>query len=99
MDEKQLLNNILLAQKRAAEFIGKQTKLIALLVGFAPTQVVEFPELDVMHVYSTPFGAKVGTPNEYTLRIGETSATWVGGQHPWGGKLRDITVDLQGDTK
>lgn len=99
MDDIQLLNRIKYAQEELKKAIAAQDRLLAILAGgYSPKEVVEFPELDVAHVFLAILGHHGDTPNfTYKLKINKDSATWVGGEHPWGGSVRNIYVNFPKD--
>lgn len=77
MDDIQLLNRIKYAQEELKKAISAQERLITILAGgYSPKQVVEFPELDVAHVFLTILGHHGNTPNfTYKLKLNAESAT------------------------
>jgi hypothetical protein len=53
---------------------------------------VEFPEPDVMHVYTCLIGRRMARPTTYRLSFGR-QLKWVGTFHTWGLKPSDIVVE------
>lgn len=51
----------------------------------------EFPEPDVMHVYTCMFGHRPSEPAVYRLSFGR-ELKWVGVSHPWGARPADIVI-------
>ena len=55
--------------------------------------VVEFPDADVCHVYTTLLGNKAGEAATYRLTFkGQRASAWRGISHPWGAVPGDIPV-------
>lgn len=68
---------------------------VAGILGGAPGMVgneVVFPDPDLMHVYQTMFGGRVGEPIVFRLSFGR-QLKWVCIEHPWGLKAADVVVE------
>jgi hypothetical protein len=88
-----LKKRIEVARSRAKKVFGSRAELAGMMSG-APGLVdldVEFPDPDMLHVYQTIFGRRVGEPTVYRLSFG-LQLKWVGVSHPWGVKPADVVV-------
>ena len=96
MNDEEILKRIKYAQIEAELFIAQQNHFVSTLVGGAfARQTVEFPEIDVMHVFLGVSAYRADKPTfSYKLKLNERTATWVGGPHPWGGKVSDINIEF-----
>jgi len=95
MTDEELIKKIKFAQESGKRQVQAQQLLTTILVGYSPQFVIEFPELDIMHVFLTFCGNKGehDIPDfTYKLKLNDKTATWVGGSHPWGGKSRDFDI-------
>lgn len=52
---------------------------------------VEFPDVDLMHVYPTLFDRRTCGPTTFRLSFGK-QLRWVCIRHPWGLKMADVIV-------
>ena len=93
MSDKDLLARIKHAQAEGKRICEARGRLAAVVSGLGLTEMVEvdFPDLDVMHVYALLFGRRAAAPAVYRLSVGK-NLVWVGESHPWGIKLADIKI-------
>lgn len=92
-DIEELRLRIVKARAYAKEVCKTRARLAGILSGTPGVASVEFefPEPDVMHVYSCMFDRRMGEPSVYRLSL-STPMKWVGVSHPWGLKLANIVV-------
>ena len=92
-DLKALKQQVKTARAFAKDLFTKRARLLAVLSGsWAGDYDIEFPDADLMHVYTVLFGHRVCDPVVYRLSFGKP-LKWVGVSHPWGPKPTDIEVD------
>jgi len=99
-DIRELKLKIGTARSYAKQVCEGRARLAGVLSGaFGATGCeFEFPDPDIMHVYMSMFGRRMGEPTVYRLSFG-SQLKWVGISHPWGLKPADIVVEGEGLTE
>jgi len=101
MDDINLLKQrIQTARMHACKVFAARAHMAGILGG-APGMVgseITFPDVDLMRVYQTTFGRRVGGPAMFKLSFGR-QLKWVCVEHPWGRKAADVIMPEGNDEK
>lgn len=81
------------AREYGRDFFETRAEPVRLLSGTLAVvgSDIEFPDVDLMHVYQTMFGTRFTKPIIFRLSFGR-QLKWVCVKHPWGLKAADIIV-------